>query len=490
MSIETPRRSFPIRILGLPLRGFFLCTLIGTLLSACSAQQPPVSTPADAVDNTVDSSVGSSADETREIPSESETEPSTEQGSDQDTSQDTEWFDRLLEREVGERPPLTSFAATDGTFEAAAQAKLQGTIENAEGNYSISLDVGAEEPVTCILFAQDQDMASALAVSSKENFALIESSFESLESKTLLDTSAGATEGGISFMTVDWIYTVKAEGETQAGHIKHALARLPNRGLYCGHNEVGYKKTFQQTFQELADSFVWRDPAPQPYLKEIFLLYLAERPIGLVQEAYLRDGDGDTRSESLTSMMIPVSDSELQVSDSYSIQFSTPDGRLINAIEAEAQGDQLVTNLSLIPQEDDTWLVQGLYQGKDLEENLGEEDLRSSLGQLLDLQDFLPDAAVGDTLETAEWLPGADPTQFSVTTIELLEPLESGYKVKIDAGLLMEAEVDAKGNLRLMSATMGHLSFRGERIYQHGSLSGHRAQPASEPSPEAPLETP
>ena len=76
------------------------------------------------------------------------------------------------------------------------------------------------------------------------------------------------------------------------------------------------------------------------------------------------DADGDTQIDAAVSMLIPVAPDQASITDSFDIEYSRPNGTIINKINIETQNFEVITDLRFRPENLDIWLVHGTFDAR------------------------------------------------------------------------------------------------------------------------------
>src|SRR5262245_14200432 len=269
------------------------------------------------------------------------------------------------------------------------------------------------------------------------------------------------------------MYRVNTDAGPQIGLIKHLVASKGGRGLYCQHNEVGYAKTFRRIVGGILETLEYKKPnGPTPYFSEVSTMSVRGMRVGVEDTTLVRDEDKDTRIDTRTSMLIPVTDDSLQVSDTFGVEFARPDGTLINQVHVETENGEIVSHLKLDPTPGG-WSVEGTFQGKPLTAKIDAGSRPSSwLGDAFALREALAERGAGSELTIARWVPEADPTRLVDQTLSIGQPVDrERFAAKLEvAGLEADLVVDRKGTVAAGTIDMGAGAFDFERVYMGGAF--------------------
>lgn len=387
-------------------------------------------------------------------------------------SGEPDWLQTLRAREgdpIAPRP----LQSPDGFFRARVPAQPAGRVEAGEGLYAVSLDIGTTAPVDCWLYQDGIDFASSLSRLSADTFDAIGRRLGEVEARQIDRVDAGAM-GESPFLALDWVYRIRAEDGPQVGQVKHLVTSKEGRGLYCQHNEIGYGETFRGIVAALLDSLEYRDPGGRaPYFSTVSTMSIREMHVGVEHTFLTDDGEGATRIDRRTSMLLPVTADTLQVSDTFDVEFARGDGSLINQVHIETVNGELLTDLRLDPQRDGSWSVEGTFQGKPLSAHIRPEEQPSSwLGEAMALRRTLAGKPSGAAITSTRWVPEADPTRLLEGTLTIGGPVgPERFSAKLDAaGLEADLVVSTAGTVASGSVDMGVASLDVEQVYTGGAF--------------------
>lgn len=393
-----------------------------------------------------------------------EPSPASEDPTD---AEDPDWFEKMLAREI-ELPEPQRIRAPDGSFRAQVPAELTGKLERTEQAWYVPLSFGTRVKMECWVYDQEADFGASLVVGSEGTFQRITDIYGELERREISKIDAGVL-GPYPFLSVDWLYRVASESGPLAGQVKHMIIDQGAVSVYCLHNEPGYSQTFIRVMHELVDSLEHRATDDQPFYQEVHKLSLFDQPGGLLQVQYLRHEAGDIEQLSKMVILMAPDEETLVAWESYAIEWSTPDGALINALSLEAENGEILTNLQLDPVEAG-WRAQGLFQGKQLDVTFDAQELSSTLGEMLALRKLI--RSNRKTAELQRWDP-IDPTQAHTYRMTVVDRTKSGNPsgtIRAEMGpMTLTAQVDARGSVREMDTSFGPVTLHAERVHASGS---------------------
>ena len=398
-------------------------------------------------------------------------QPVAEQPPAEPAAANADWFLDLLARTT-ELPAERQIAAPDGSFRARVAAE-PGTLEQVEDGWYLPLSIGTEQPVECWVYTEGADLASSLAAISD---TMLDHTAEQLggeiEARQIHRLDAGAF-GGNAWIALEWLYRLAAEGGAQAGQVKHLALDVSGGAVYCLHNETGYREAFTTVARGLAESLELAAAPAEPFYEEVFVIRIAEQPVGFTRYRFVRDAAGDVEITDTTALLIPTDRQTVQASDSIDLEWSTPDGRMIHAVAVDVEQGEVVTELHLDPSEDEdgVWVVSGSHEGEEIDATFEAADLRTTLGEMLALRRLLESG--GETATFRSWTTGGDPTQPVTYDFELLQggAAPGTRRVQVQGGpMTLEGDVEPSGSFREMKAGMGPAGFEAERVYQAGRV--------------------
>lgn len=386
-------------------------------------------------------------------------------------AQDPSGIRAALAREADPIEPRP-LVAPDGGFRALVAAEIVSppTLAEEATTYYTQLNIGSSVPMECTFYIEAQDLASSLSANSSLMFDFLAQRFDEIVGREIEKVDAGAVDGS-PYLALSWLYRGRKGNDVSMGQVKQ---RVGNRGagsVYCGHNEAGYSQAFARAFDSILASLQWAEPSAIPFYAEVIVTEVQGRRFGVARSTLTWDEDGDVRAEESLSMLLPVDTQTFSTTDSYSIDFSTPEGRLINQLEIETQQGEITTNLDFDPAEDGSWTVSGIFQGKELSAQIEPQELLSAYGQALAVRDFLKDPQAKGELSLPSWIPDADPTTIQPVTMDFGERTDQGISVKINMGpILMDALTDNQGSILSANIELGAITMTLRRIHVEGSL--------------------
>ncbi len=380
------------------------------------------------------------------------------------------WLDQALAREA--EPMEERFLASDdGAFKTYVAAEVVAKPELVDGDYFMQLNPGTDGPMECWIYPGGHDVAAShLTLSDAAFQSIAENNQGEVELKLIKRIDAGVF-GSHPFLALDWLGRIKTSRGPLAAQVKLLAAYKGGASVLCSHSEVGYGKTFERVFRGFVDRLELATADPEPYYREILVASLNNLKVGIGRLTLTLDEDGDTVAAESLAMLVPTGQGSLTAADTYNVQFSTPDGRLINKVEIESRDGKIQTKLRLDPASDGAWKVSGLWKSKEFEASLGPKELPSTLGQIFRLRDFLGTAKAGD--QTALWTWSADeaPSTFSEIRVRVKGRTDDGIAAHMDFGSIeMDAILDDQASAKSVTFDMGGAELELRRVLVEGAV--------------------
>ncbi len=365
-----------------------------------------------------------------------------------------------------------AFASPDGVWSGRSSARLASPIESRGGTYYALFEIGSEVPIECFAYANRFDLATDLARQAEGALGALAEQIGALKARQIHATQAGAVAAS-PYLGIDWLYAIE-QGGGQLGLLKERVALVGSRTLSCQHNELGYVESFERVFREVAESFEYRGPEPpepEPAYREIALVSLAGRRIGVASTNVTRDAEGDLRADTLTALLLPIAPDRVRASDSYQIEVSRGDGTLLFAKSVRSEAGEVGSELELAPGPDGGWRVSGSREGRAFRAEFPRETLHGAVGQMLRLRAAIAAEGAGALVSLRSW-SDADPSQPIEMTTELLRLRDDGdFDARLRVGPVEATGIaDRAGSMRRISLDLGHAAMDFERVFADGAL--------------------
>jgi len=330
---------------------------------------------------------------------------------------------------------------------------------NSEGEYwNFEVNHKGDSPFECFVFTGDFEPINRLSTLQEVVIGWYMRDDVEIQNKLVLRSGAHV-QGNIPVAGLDYLYYMDEKGDAIIATTQGQVAYNNEHALVCVNVDFGYRKSFNKVFTELVDS--WETNSKKvldPYYREVYIVSLEEYSVGFVDLSYSKDSDGDTVYQDVTSFMIRPDPLSVQTSDNYHLEYSTPDGYLINAYTYEVSNDELEKSLSLNFTDKDGWVVEGTMNGKSVTFDLGDDDYPvSSLGHHQISKSLLTEEE-GATAEYLGWVESADPSKFMKTTLELTRKDTDNNQILVGIGpLKINANVNDSGAAKSFGVRVGDL---------------------------------
>lgn len=373
------------------------------------------------------------------------------------------WFKKLINREVKvEEISQLNLKALN------IKEMIKGNIieESSDETYHyFRIDMGAETPVECYTFTEfDGPANSLLSVSTAAIEYVSKFNDKNVSGKYNFSVDSGAIDSS-PYLQLDRMYNLGQGKNKVVGLMKGYSALTGDLLQLCLHNEIGYRESFFSVFESYVKAFIV--PNDNAFYTSVHQYTLNEVPAGFTSETYITDDDGDIKTTSRSSMLIPTSSKDVLVSDASGIEWSYPDGNIINAEVTSVENGTLSFSYQLNPI-DEGWSVDGVVQGKKLNSNLGySENLLSSLGIYLEV------ANVNQLKESSNlrkmWLPDLDPKNPVDVVVDYLNSNPVGNTQITMGPMKIIALANKDGAFESAEMEVGPMKMDIKVLYEEGS---------------------
>lgn len=355
------------------------------------------------------------------------------------------------------------------------RAQLPGTLKKKvvleEGSYSVSIGLEAGLEISCEVFPGSHDLAAILAKTSEASFVEIQKSNGPVEARALESSGAGVV-GPYPFLSLQWIYRARKDGEARVGGLKQFVAATDEAVAYCANDDLGFSKTFEAVSRALASSLRLGEAPAKPYFREVSVLSLDGARVGVASTTLTRDGDGDTQVATKSAMLVPIAPDRLTSHDVATVQWVGPDGGLINASHAKSSNGKLVESVALKRQGQSPWRVSGTLDGKALDIEL-QGTPSSFVAQAWARKRLMAQPKpVGAQTESLNWgSPDLSRLITSRSTV-LAQTGSERFAAREELGdLVLDAVLDAQtGTMFSAKMQVGPLMLNFERVYREGEF--------------------
>ena len=375
----------------------------------------------------------------------------------------------MLEREA-DPIAVQPLSAPNGSFKASAPGILSSPVKPLDSYYEWSLDIGSGEPVGCWLYPDGVNMANALEKLSDAFFDEL-STIGELEGKQIAGTDAGDA-GGAPYIGVQWVFRMMQGGVSAAGQVSARVALKQGVGIACVESELGFEETFRRVFSQLVASLEFQASEAEPYYSEIAVVRVRGKTVGVQEIKLTLDEDGDTRVVTTVAVALPTSPTDLMANDQYDVQYSTPEGDLINQWTQSIDGGEVTTQLSLKSASDEAWTVEGTFQQKEINATIEGPALESMLGQMNSVKNLIAGGQKDSEVTHRIWVASIDPTQFIEATTKFAGQVDAdSFRLEGVIGpITLTGISDQIGSMESAEINMGPITFELERVHQFGNF--------------------
>jgi hypothetical protein len=387
-----------------------------------------------------------------------------------------DWLVAARARE-GTPAPAQRVESSDKAIAFSVPAKVGRPISVVDGSYQFGLDIGGKLEVNCEIFAEDVALASFLGETSRILLTAAKDGPKGkLEASKLDRVDAGAI-GSAPYMAADLAYRIRVGEEAQFGTVKQVAAVQLGHVLYCSHDEIGYVRSLREAFAAIVGSLTVAKPPAAPGYLAIDVVSISGQPLGLQLTSVDADEEGDLRLRNSVSLLLPTGGDTISSNQETTVQWTRPDGTLLNAAYSAGDADGVTSDLQLAP-EAGRWTVSGTVQGKEVTEALAAaavpDSLLASARAIRDLTRAAGSAG-GDGKATTQrlWVPGVDPVRLVDVTTQIAEAVPpSGIKATqrmgpVNAELVLDR---ASGDLVRGSMPIGAQRMEMVRAYVQGTF--------------------
>lgn len=382
------------------------------------------------------------------------------------------WVKKSMKKESRRKKKLRPVSIANDTIEVQVRGKLrEAPTETDPGVWYLQTDIGAEVDANCWIITEPRYLYNML-ISTADN--LLEVTAESYEgakigAKEIFFTDVGYLDK-TPYGILERLYLIESAEGSLIGLQKARVAQQRDVTFVCEHNELGYVDTFDKLFVNLVTKAKINLPYDPPYYAEHQMLMLGGAPVGTAQITMTLDVDGDTQIYMETGLLMALGD-EITTMDQSLVEYSYPDGTLINALTTEADSEQQTRELSLQRTESGSWQVAGFEKGKEVSYDLGpNDDMRSVLGQM-----FMVKAAVAkpepEDLSIRVWYPDVDVASFTTSKLAFGERTNLGISAVNTLGPVTLMPIfDSTGSTVSSAQDMGGIILSTKRVHLEGAV--------------------
>jgi hypothetical protein len=366
--------------------------------------------------------------------------------------------------------PIMEVTSEDGWFTSKVPGRLSKKINWEDGGYVIGIELDGNVSVNCEVLKGSKDLATLMSVTADYSFKAIEKVNGTIEARGVESSDAGAM-GGFPFITQSWLYRSIQNGERRVGALKQFVVALDAAVIYCSNEDVGYSKTFENVVKTFSTNFQGKDESAKPHYREVSVISLDGSRVGVATTTLTKDAEGDTKLVSMSAMLLQKAPGEQIAVDSVRIEWTTPDGALINAAEASVHNGESNEDMALKPIEG-RWVASGTVAGKPIEAELNSAPSSFIQMALARRQLMALPKPEGAVTEAMAW-SSADLSKLVSSRSTLIKRVgKGGFAVREElAGLTLDAVLDVEtGTMLSAKLPIGPRKLDFERVSRSGSF--------------------
>lgn len=306
----------------------------------------------------------------------------------------------------------------------------------------VEIPIGSDAAVRCQVHPEPVDPAGTLYGVLKESAARVE--------YREVKPAGVKLVGGWPAAYLDALYVTDAPGGKAAGGLKLAIHTSGGRSLFCLHDELGYRDTFQRVSTTFFETF--REPVKteqKATYTEISIVKLDDAVVGYNVTMLLpgaKPGERERRDSS--SSFLPTSPKDVVFEDSFNVTHYNAKGQIADDTFIEASQGELSMQLKLTRGEDGKYSYDGKISGKTVQGNLATpHGLTTSFQTAATLRKKLKaGGAFSDTVD--EYHPSIDPTAVVAVTYAHAKDAPARQVTMKLGERLVTGEVDDDGILK------------------------------------------
>ncbi len=220
--------------------------LVGLLASSCAARQPATAPHAPSSAKPDQTRSGDVSNEPI-APPPSGPPAAAEASSGWISAAGTSVPPALFARESGALNAF-KFSSVDGRYSGRALAAASPRVDLAKegGVPQLRIPIGANQPITCAL--HDGQIHPGVRLEK-----MVQNLSKKLTGVTAVPVSVVAAAGA-PLIFIDVLYAAEKEGKKSTGELKVAFLTRASASLICTHDGVGYRRTFEEAVQAVAES--------------------------------------------------------------------------------------------------------------------------------------------------------------------------------------------------------------------------------------------
>ncbi|WP_408098896.1 hypothetical protein ACJVC5_08250 [Peredibacter sp. HCB2-198] len=366
---------------------------------------------------------------------------------------------------------LQKVTSQDELVSFEVPGKLSPTINHISDKvdfYYSTIDIGASYPMECYIYKTDINPASTLKRMS-EKVISDKKIVGEIAQKEIALFGAGVALEASPFMLLHTSYLTK---DKKVGKLKGMIVVKDHSSAVCLHNDVGFNQTFTESFLKVAASLEVKKGKPsEPEYREVFLLKMNNIPLGFVTNSLIKAQNKTQVSIQRTSLLIPVSASEILSSDGVELEISDAKGMLTYGRYLHDGEPEKSFSIEVKTNDLKTYNVLGMVGEKTIATQLETHGIVSSYGHTK----MLPRKLFEQELQQFSipiYSPSRNPAAVGSLRTSLKSKSETGAVLRIDSGDgATTSEVDLDGTLKRSIIPAGQFELIGERVFKLGTIS-------------------
>lgn len=268
----------------------------------------------------------------------------------------------------------------------------------------VEIPIGSDATIRCQVHSEPVDAAGTMYGVLKESAARVEYRHVAPAGVKLLGDSPAAF--------LEALYVTDVPGGKAAGGLKLAIHARAGRSLFCLHDELGYRDTFQKVSSAFFASFQEAKKSEEKATyTEISVVKLDDLAVGFnVTRLRPSDKPGERERSDSSSSFIPTSPTDLIFEDSFNVTRYNAKGQITEDTFIEASQGELNMQLKLTRGDDGKYSYAGTLSGKKVAGALATpKGLTTSFQTATNLRKKLKaGGAFSDVVD--EYHPNIDPT--------------------------------------------------------------------------------
>lgn len=351
-------------------------------------------------------------------------------------------------------------------FTAKVYAAAAAKVSREEKASMVEIPIGTGEVMRCEVFDEEIDTGGTFGG------VLAHASTKVQIQRVAPWAIEIVNEAPVTF--VHALYTVASPKGKALGELKLALHSAAGHPVFCSHDELGYETTFVEGVKTFCGSIQHADKMPpKPAFIEVQIAKLKEVPVGF-SKTTIEGAGGERRYIDTSTMLIPISASELRVEDGYSVQNIGADDLLNGGVWVSASGGHVDLDVQLKRLKGGSYHYVGQVQGKKIQGDFVTKDGKGLPSGIVIAKELAAKAKgkSGYSVEVAGYHPEIDPTR-PVSQRYFREKDDAPSFVRGSLGnITLTGALDEFGFMKNAEMPVGALSLSLDRAFMRGKPWG------------------